>query len=150
MKKIGLLVAVLVLCMAVNVSAVDLGYFHTNNVNGISVKSSEGVIRPQIIGQIYSWGGSLYVEAGLRGLYFLNKSGAVERYLSVGVNCSYSDGGGDQSYMTYGGHGSVGIEFPLGTTPFLLSVELGISGQKAGDSALSIGNNVGAGIHYRF
>lgn len=148
-NKILLLVVVLVIGINTSVLALDLGYIHTGNLSGISLRKSEGVFRPQFIGHLSSSNGSFYVESGLRGLYSLGQAGVVDRYVGAGVSYLYN-GKAMEPYAGYGGQVFVGVDFPLGTTPFQLSVEVGIVGTKMDHRDITINNNVGAGVHYRF
>lgn len=151
MKKISyVLVMVLVLSISAGALALDLGYFYTDNVNGISIRASEGKFKPQLIGHISANYGSFQLAAGLRGLYSLGQVGVVDRYLGAGVSYRISDGPNMDAYQEYGGQVFVGVEFPLGMTPFQLAVEVGVNGRTNSNSSLTVGNRIGAGIHYRF
>lgn len=160
MKKALFLVVILVLSLTVtSYAAPAIGVIYSGDINGVSVKATQGLIRPQVVGRILVNKDIADINVGVRALYSFGKVGEVDRYVGAGVGYSsksyrnqFNDT--DDKSSSYNGQILVGVEFPLAykqlTTPFSLSVEALLQARKQSDGDLEVKNHIGIGIHYPF
>lgn len=158
MKNKVILVILLVVGLSSHVHAAPaIGLIIAGNMSGLSIKATEGDLRPQFIGTVLSNRDRTNLSVGLRGLYSLGNVGKVQRYAGAGVGYEYNYRGyGEQpqSEHNINGQAFVGIEFPLAyeqlVSPFTLSVEVLLQAVSTVNSGVEIGNRIGVGIHYPF
>lgn len=158
MKKALFLVVILVLSLTVtSYAAPAIGVIYSGDINGVSVKATQGLIRPQVVGRILVNKDIADINVGVRALYSFGKVGEVDRYVGAGVGYSsksYRNQDTDDKSSSYNGQILVGVEFPLAykqlTTPFSLSVEALLQARKQSDGDLEVKNHIGIGIHYPF
>ena len=61
---------------------------YSGDINGVSVKATQGLIRPQVVGRILMNKDTADINVGVRALYSFGKVGEVDRYVGAGVGYS--------------------------------------------------------------